>query len=1085
MRFRSIALVLVSLFGLGPLGLESVPASEVGGIEGDGGFPRDIFGRAQAIASPGSPGGVSVFGAEAWPLVAGGEVPVVAAAQLEGGRGGRIVAFTQGGYVGAGVLKDHDTERFLRRLGGWAGGGKRKATWASVGGGACALADALGERVAEEWREADLLIATSGNTRPERLADLRAHLARGGGIFVGCTPWGWQQLTPKLRLSRDLTLNRLMAPFGLAFDHRMATDTTDDGFLVEPEPDRLLHAGVAFEELTAGGLSPDQIELAGKTLRGALASLGDHEPLLMMPLRDFAARGDSELSREIAGWLEKEDERRGLRPLGERWGAWHLIGPFTSGRRGSGLDREQPIERVIGDWTAGARGPELEQSWKGDKGKVRWQRVELERDGLEFDVGELAIEELLARGLTEKQLGKSWSDGTTALLWRRIEIVRDPSDPIQKVSYDTRLQADDGLRVYLDGELIGEAETTDEASSSETLPEVRFRLELSPGVHHLVVKLVHPDGAWRFRTRGAEGLDRSAVNAAIGRGCDYLIEQQYLDGSWPGYSGYGVGLSALNLYALAASGLPRDHPAIVRGLAYLDAFPSRYVYSLGCEMLARARLDRGDQKEALTRSSAQMAGWIEPSGLFAYPVHPGGQFLPDDVSNTLFAALALAAAGIRGVDVDAKLWRDMIDGTLRCMEREPSGSSGRVPLGISYRPGGTPTGSMTTAGLSILVMARNGLNRHLTRRESARIDKAIDRGLAWIDAHLIWDSDPSGGWHYFFLYGIERTGSLLGVDILGGVPWYDSGAEYLLGQQREEGHWTSRQPLADTALALLFLNRATAPTSGDERTSDWRLLSAEGDLNLRARIGSEGLDTWLTGTSTVELTAHNREPRRAPRLEMVQWIGIIDGREVVLEEVKQGGTAQRFAARLDPPTADPFELFARAQAIDEEGDEPRRFELDSPRLQVPAIYNESQLAYAHDHRRNLLVRASAEATSSDGRCKPRDAIDSNHSTNWIFRSDDLAPVWTANMASVQPADRLLITHRGPRPEHQGLDRVEGVRVWINGEHEFELDMESDLMKKTVLLFGEELRVRRIEIEILAPLGKSSGFSEVQLLLGDD
>ncbi len=148
------------------------------------------------IASPGHPGGVTVFGPDAWPVVMGGRVPVAAAAEAGGGEADRVLALTQGGYVQAGAVGTGDTERFLRNATAWLSGGKRKPLLAQVGGGACELADALGLATPDDWLDADVLVANTGSMKPHLLPDVRAFLARGGGVICGDTPWGWQQLTP-------------------------------------------------------------------------------------------------------------------------------------------------------------------------------------------------------------------------------------------------------------------------------------------------------------------------------------------------------------------------------------------------------------------------------------------------------------------------------------------------------------------------------------------------------------------------------------------------------------------------------------------------------------------------------------------------------------------------------------------------------------------------------------------------------------------------------------------------------------------------------------------------------------------------
>ncbi|MFT6713756.1 MAG: hypothetical protein ACJAVJ_001035 [Planctomycetota bacterium] len=1073
----SIALVFAAVLGSGTsnpgsLEVSSLREAQDAHLSRQAEVVEELTKDVANIASPGTPGGVSVFGEEAWAIVANGSVTVVAAAERDGGKRGRIVAFTQGGYVEPGSLGSGDQRKFMSQVARWASGGTKRPTWAQVGGGGCPLATALGGKIAADWRKADVLVANTGNLTPARIAAVNAVLERGAGLLVGCTPWGWQQLTPDLRMCRDLTLNRVMEPFGLVFDHRQSANHEPDLIRAGTIPPALSHASAAFAALRDGTTRGDQGEVAEATVRAAIRGLSDFEPQLMLPLRTLAAQGTTPFAAKAKTWIEEEYERRGLRPLHERWEPWQVIGPFAAGRRGKELASGLRIEKQLEDWSGTGTGPDFSTEWKGAKGKVTWQQIELDKDGRDLDVGELDLEALIARGLTDKQRKVGWSERTTALLYRRV-VIGAAAGP-DGVNYDMRMAGDGGLRVWLDGVLVGEAAPPLKGSKDAKMPEARIVLHLNPGVHHLVVKVAHTAPMWRFQVGGEEGLDQTAVNAAIDLGVDHLIRHQFLDGSWAGYGSYGVGLTALNLFALAESGLPRDHPAIRRALAYLDAHPSKFVYSLGCEMLARAELDRGDQKLVLERQTRLMESWSEGTGLYAYPIHPSGSFLPDDVSNTLFAALAFSGAKRRGIDADPEVWLSMIDGTLQCMEREKAGASGKPPLGFSYRPRGTATGSMTTAALSILLMAKQNLGDDLKGRKEAEVDQAIERGVAWIGKNMTWESDPNGGWQYFFIYGIERLGSLLETDILGGIPWYDSGAEYLIRVQGEKGKWTGQQGDVDTALALLFLNRSTTPTSGDTRAVDWRLLAVDGDLGARARI-DDGLEVWLTG-----LSKSFRETLEGDAtIVSVQWIGRDERGEQILEEVLTGGAAERFAARLQPNFSGGFELIARATI--QVGAEQAEVKLDSKVLEVPGLYTDRQLSYGGDASRNLLAGASASASS--GKSKPADALDGDHNTNWICEPADHNPKWMAELKTAALADTLLITHRGPRPSYEGLSRVTQATIVINGTDTYELELERDLMRKSVLKLPEAIRVKRVEIQIQGfTKDASSGFSEVELLL---
>ncbi|MDF1798563.1 MAG: hypothetical protein P1V81_05265 [Planctomycetota bacterium] len=1024
--------------------------------------PRDeLLAGVESIASPGSPGGVTVFGEAAWPIVMGGEVAVVAVAELEGGDGGRILAGSQGGYVEAGSVGAADQERFLKNAMKWLSGGKKKPSLAAVGGGKCDLAGALGLSIADDWLDADVLVANSGNLGPERLAAVRAHLAGGGGVILGNTPWGWQQLTPKLDLARDLTLNRLMAPFGLAFDRRMSKDP-GDAFPVGGAASPMVNARRAFVALSGGvPLEPADLSQAKASLRGAIGALSDHEPTLMLPMRELAASGAEGFAKELAGWLQSESERRGMRALDERWGGWQLVGPFPGGGFGKAdrpLGRPLKIEKELERHLPGGPGPDLDKQWKGRGWSSSTWPVELEKDGLMLDAGELNLGSLLGAKLDAKARAKAWSENAVAYLYRRVEVG-------SARNFGLKLSADGGFGVWLDGQQLVEAFAERGMASAE------LQLELSPGVHHLWVKLAHVEGNWRFRMAGEAGLDQALVEAAIDRAEQYLVTRQHADGSWAPHGDYGNGYTAMALYALAKGGFEADHPVMRRGIAYLRAHPADKTYSLSGEVLAMASLDRSADAAYFQRAVDRLASWQGPSGMWAYP------HSHEDLSNTIFVALALRAAAARGATVDAEVWLELIEGTFECWGREKG--TGNPPLGFSYLPRAEVTGSMTVAGLSCLLIAAEALDGDLPRKEQRRIEEAVERGLAWIDLNMVWDKNPGkANWHYFWVYGIERLGALLKTATLGGVAWYPAGAEYLIKAQHGDGHWHGGHTDIDTVLGLLFLNRATGPTSGAASAGDWRLVTSEstgeaGRPVVRARLAAvigEPLELWIESFDGGE----------AEDVDAVEWRARFTTpgteRTEVLARVTRADDKGlgRFSVRLAEPPTGSFELVARALGA--------AGELDSAPVQVPALYAATELRGAADQAHNLLRGATAGATSSQGGSKPSDAIDGKQGTNWIIEASDREPRWWVDLPSHETATRLVFVHRGPSPQHAGLSRVLKAKVILNGKLEFDLDLDPDPMRRTTLDLGGELRVSRIEILPLEFTAETnSGFSELLLL----
>lgn len=248
---------------------------------------------------------------------------------------------------------------------------------------------------------------------------------------------------------------------------------------------------------------------------------------------------------------------------------------------------------------------------------------------------------------------------------------------------------------------------------------------------------------------------------------------------------------------------------------------------------ARATLE--DVVEFLIRTQRE--------GLWRYP----GPTLSDrDLSATQYALMALLTAGRLGIHAEAAVYRKALKEVLAWQsetgpdvavwtENPAWDPSDRYPRfvksgttqarGWPYQPKGTVTGSMTCAGVAALAILKDRLSderlpaaQALTREERGQIDRALLSGLAWLDQHFSVEANPGSGatWHYYYLYGLERACSLLGVRFLGQHDWYREGADYLVQQQAADGSWagSAKGERLDlqTAFALLFLKRATVPT---------------------------------------------------------------------------------------------------------------------------------------------------------------------------------------------------------------------------------------------------------------------------------
>jgi hypothetical protein len=229
---------------------------------------------------------------------------------------------------------------------------------------------------------------------------------------------------------------------------------------------------------------------------------------------------------------------------------------------------------------------------------------------------------------------------------------------------------------------------------------------------------------------------------------------------------------------------------------------------------------------------------------------------PEDLSNSQYVLLALWAGTRCGYELDAEtmasIARRLLDIQVQDgppMLREPDPDPevlrrhGRYApprnypreihdraRGFGYTPGDIPTGSMTVAGMSSLVIIKAMMMEHgvLAPDLSLELDQGIWDAIAWLARNFsVHGNPPNHGalWHYYYLYGLERACVIAGKRFLGQHDWYREGAELLLDAQQSDGSWEPPNPLngfgrpgqggqyrtvlLDTCFALLFLKRAT------------------------------------------------------------------------------------------------------------------------------------------------------------------------------------------------------------------------------------------------------------------------------------
>jgi hypothetical protein len=179
-----------------------------------------------------------------------------------------------------------------------------------------------------------------------------------------------------------------------------------------------------------------------------------------------------------------------------------------------------------------------------------------------------------------------------------------------------------------------------------------------------------------------------------------------------------------------------------------------------------------------------------------------GQF--DDNSNTQFALMGLWAARRHDFPTEYSLKL----GQQRFLRIQNDDG------GWPYWCGFDTRNTMTCAGLIALAMG------HGVRGDAGKEkleDAAIQKGLRALGRYVGAPSpDPDAKppmQNLYFLWSLERVAMLYDLKTIGGKDWYGWGAQTLLPNQHQEGHWSGGQypganDHSDTCFALLFLKRS-------------------------------------------------------------------------------------------------------------------------------------------------------------------------------------------------------------------------------------------------------------------------------------
>lgn len=647
------------------------------------------------------------------------------------------------------------------------------------------------------------------------------------------------------------------------------------------------------------------------------------------------------------------------------------------------------------------------------------------------------------------------------------------------------------------------------------------------------------------------------INAAIDKGVDYLIRHQNRDGSWSMMPHYRcqVGLTALCVYTLLKSDVPVDHPAVTRGLVYLTqgqlAPPSSkgrtairrnfkelhevHTYDAGLLLMVLEATKNRGYVPLMQSILDDLTSFQQGQGTFSYRA-TGAR----DMSNTQYGALGLRAAELAGLRVKPSVYNKLIDGgleyqmALEWKERPKdlpmvgTGQNttvrrrkGKMPVaGFRYRVGGVnaafgkPTGSMTCGGVSVMAICRIMLERQrkLDRKTKEDLLTSEEAGIDWLMENFSVVTNPNmGGRYYYYMYGLERVGSILDIEYIGKHAWYVEGAGQLVNRQTSAGNW-SGEP--QTCFAILFLKRATrVVTTGGaaESRKAGKLYISEGadsDVHVRAR-GNAPMHIWVSGFSKAAKQVYGQGSTiKGLRIALVEYL--IDGKVVktLKGNPRKGWTGAGFQTDLSFKTRGAHKIGAKVHLVDPDSPRGNRkatvvLHAEEFEVSVRDVLEPWMVRAAEAGRRNLLVGMKPKVTTSSEQMEPvyndrnvrvrpgtvgENAVDGFQSTYWGCNPKDEKPSITLDLGAKPVTARTISLGQLNRRfvDEGSFDRITKVAIVINGASKAKVvELEADALTTTYIDLGSPMSIKTLQIVILErePGKKTAGvvgFTEIGL-----
>lgn len=375
--------------------------------------------------------------------------------------------------------------------------------------------------------------------------------------------------------------------------------------------------------------------------------------------------------------------------------------------------------------------------------------------------------------------------------------------------------------------------------------------------------------SFNFDSSDQDKLDKNAIDKeikeAINKGVDYLLKSQESDGTWQPtlgmYKSYPEGATALVLYSLIRSKemvkdkdrVKRIDAAVEKTIKYLLDYKikpqgGREQYTIGIIIMALEALNPQKYKDKIKELTNHLIMRQKEDGCWGYGKIPKekpdkgttsddkpkpAQQVRGDLSIMQYVLLGLWAGQSAGVvKIDKKVWQKGLawlvkaqyqSGNFLCCAQgggiKGEGSSIKEPPKKPKHKNQGTSLTMLTAGIGSIMICETNLEKNLGEVKPEQLKLSMKKAMELLEKH--WkdekqDADDGLGYmHFYYMYGIERAFALLSKDKIGQDDWYYFGAKKLvIPFQEKNGSFKHnddkmKDPLLDTAWALLFLNRAT------------------------------------------------------------------------------------------------------------------------------------------------------------------------------------------------------------------------------------------------------------------------------------